>query len=64
MTPLEIKVEILKALLQRDFEIKEELSSQVIANRQLNVTKIDDALQVEPIIMAKIVNIFYKELNK
>jgi hypothetical protein len=64
MTPLETKVEILKAIMQQPPTIPNWIAEKVVENRKLNITNIDDAVQVQPIILVKMVNAFYKELNK
>lgn len=64
MTPLEAKIEILKAVMQLDTIIPEGHKEQIIKKRGLNLSNVDHACQVEPIIISKMVNVFYNELNK
>lgn len=64
MTPLEIKVEILKAIMQQPPNIPNDLVLKVVENRKFNISNVDDAVQVMPIILVKMVNSFYKELTK
>jgi len=64
MTPLETKVEILKAIMQQPPVIPNWVAEKVIENRKFNPTNVDDVVQVQPIILVKMVNAFYKELNK
>ncbi len=64
MTVLEQKIEILKAVMQVEVRTPQKLYDAIVRNRGLDLNKVDDAIQVEPIIIAKIVNFLHKELSK
>lgn len=64
MDALEAKIQILNALMHQEMNIPEHLLEKVIENRKLNIINVDEAIQVQPIVLAKVVNFLYNELQK